>query len=60
MGKEPESIVTDQAWGMLAGVKEIKKKGVYHGEAFWDTFHVLKTYKFRNKVLKNHMRMMIR
>lgn len=60
MGKEPKSIVTDQSWGMLSGMKEIKRKGVYHGESFWDTFHVLKTYKFRNKILKSHMRMMIR
>jgi hypothetical protein len=45
---------------MLSGMREIKRKGVYHGESFWDTFHVLKTYKFRNKALKSHMRMMIR
>lgn len=60
MQKEPDSIVTDQSLGMLAGMKRIKQNGVYRRHSFWDTFHVLKTYKFRNKELKSHMRKMIR
>lgn len=31
MGKEPETIVTDQAFGMLAGLRRLKKNGEFHG-----------------------------
>ena len=31
MGQEPETIVTDQAFGMLAGLRRLKKSGIYHG-----------------------------
>ena len=60
MKKEPESIVTDQAFGMLAGLRRLKENGDFHGETYWDTFHVLKNYKFRNSVLKKLMRKMIK
>lgn len=49
MGKEPESIVTDQSLGLLTGLNEIKNKGVYQGVTLLDTFHILKNYKFHNR-----------
>jgi hypothetical protein len=60
MGKEPENVVTDRGIGMVGAMRNITAKGIFHGEALWDTFHTLKTYRFKHKVLKAHMRKMIR
>lgn len=46
--------------GILAGLKRIKENGVFKGNTFWDTFHVLRNYRFRNRELKSHIRKMVR
>jgi hypothetical protein len=45
---------------MVGAMRNITIKGIFHGQALWDTFHTLKTYRFKHKVLKAHMRKMIR
>lgn len=52
--------MTDQSPGLIAGLGALKSSGVIHGETLWDTFHVLKNYKFKNAKLKRHIMFMVR
>ena len=59
-GRSPDSFVTDQAPCMIAAGKRLKEEGYIATDSLLDTFHILRTYRFKNQKLKRLMRTMIR
>lgn len=45
---------------MLSGIKRLQAKGIFEGGSYWDTFHVLKSYRFKTDELRRGIRHMVR
>lgn len=52
--------MTDEAVGMLSGIKRLQEKGIFNGASYWDTFHALKSYRFKTDDLRRGIRHMVR